>query len=166
MQQKNQLQQNEMDRIRTDNIKLYEKIKFLQNYSGSNRGAAAGPGANPCCGAAYAVDACGSGRDDLGQPQPATLQRDQVVRFRRQGDRCRRRCTRTQSLGRPSGTLVRLRSTWIETVDRGSASIALGVGLGDSRCRFNTLEQLSRLAGQQSRCGRNSRQATVGGAGV
>ena len=44
MQQKNQLQQNEMDRIRTDNIKLYEKIKFLQNYSGSNRGAAAGPG--------------------------------------------------------------------------------------------------------------------------
>lgn len=44
LQQKNQLQQNEMDRIRTDNIKLYEKIKFLQNYSSSNRGAAAGPG--------------------------------------------------------------------------------------------------------------------------
>ncbi|XP_067928699.1 protein CASP-like [Watersipora subatra] len=40
-QQRNLLQQNEMDRIRTDNIKLYEKIKFLQNYS-SNR-AAPGP---------------------------------------------------------------------------------------------------------------------------
>lgn len=30
-----------MDRIRTDNIKLYEKIKFLQNYSSG--GASSGP---------------------------------------------------------------------------------------------------------------------------
>ena len=28
-----------MDRIRSDNVKLYEKIKFLQNYSGKKAGA-------------------------------------------------------------------------------------------------------------------------------
>ena len=44
LQQKNLLQQNEMDKIRTDNIKLYEKIKFLQNYSSSSGGrSVAGP---------------------------------------------------------------------------------------------------------------------------
>lgn len=31
-QQQNQLLQNEMDRLRQDNVKLYEKIKFLQGY--------------------------------------------------------------------------------------------------------------------------------------
>jgi len=41
LQQKNLLQQNEMDRIRTDNIKLYEKIKFLQNYSSKSGSRAA-----------------------------------------------------------------------------------------------------------------------------
>lgn len=40
LQQKSLAQQNEMDRVRSDNVKLYEKIKFLQNYSGggSSRG--------------------------------------------------------------------------------------------------------------------------------
>jgi cell division protein FtsB len=33
-QQQMQLQQNEMDKLRSDNVKLYEKIKFLQSYSG------------------------------------------------------------------------------------------------------------------------------------
>ena len=32
-QQQVQLLQNEMDKLRSDNVKLYEKIKFLQSYS-------------------------------------------------------------------------------------------------------------------------------------
>lgn len=32
LQQKTLAQQNEMDHVRSDNVKLYEKIKFLQNY--------------------------------------------------------------------------------------------------------------------------------------
>ncbi|ESN93755.1 hypothetical protein HELRODRAFT_180623 [Helobdella robusta] len=32
-QQQNQMLQNEMDKLRSDNLKLYEKIKFLQGYS-------------------------------------------------------------------------------------------------------------------------------------
>ena len=32
-QQQVQLLQNEMDKLRSDNLKLYEKIKFLQGYS-------------------------------------------------------------------------------------------------------------------------------------
>lgn len=32
-QQQMQLQQNEMDKLRSDNVKLYEKIKFLQSYT-------------------------------------------------------------------------------------------------------------------------------------
>jgi len=33
LQQQMQLQQNETDKLRSDNVKLYEKIKFLQGYS-------------------------------------------------------------------------------------------------------------------------------------
>ena len=33
LQQQIQLQQNETDKLRSDNVKLYEKIKFLQGYS-------------------------------------------------------------------------------------------------------------------------------------
>lgn len=40
LQQKNLAQQHEMDHIRSDNVKLYEKIKFLQNYSGTKKGQA------------------------------------------------------------------------------------------------------------------------------
>ena len=32
MQQQIQLLQNEMDKLRSDNVKLYEKIKFVQSY--------------------------------------------------------------------------------------------------------------------------------------
>ena len=35
LQQQIQLQQNETDKLRSDNVKLYEKIKFLQGYSGA-----------------------------------------------------------------------------------------------------------------------------------
>ena len=35
LQQQIQLQQNETDKLRSDNVKLYEKIKFLQGYPGS-----------------------------------------------------------------------------------------------------------------------------------
>lgn len=35
LQQKALAQQNEMDRVRSDNVKLFEKIKFLQNYPGA-----------------------------------------------------------------------------------------------------------------------------------
>lgn len=35
LQQQIQLQQNETDKLRSDNVKLYEKIKFLQGYSAS-----------------------------------------------------------------------------------------------------------------------------------
>ena len=31
-QQQVQMLQNEMDKLRSDNVKLYEKIKFLQSY--------------------------------------------------------------------------------------------------------------------------------------
>lgn len=31
--QKVQILQNEMDKLRSDNVKLYEKIKFLQGYA-------------------------------------------------------------------------------------------------------------------------------------
>lgn len=34
MQQTMQALQNELDSLRADNIKLYEKIKFLQSYPG------------------------------------------------------------------------------------------------------------------------------------
>lgn len=37
LQQQMQLQQNETDKLRSDNVKLYEKIKFLQGYS-ANKG--------------------------------------------------------------------------------------------------------------------------------
>lgn len=38
MQQTMQALQNELDSLRADNIKLYEKIKFLQSYPGRVRG--------------------------------------------------------------------------------------------------------------------------------
>lgn len=37
MQQTMQALQNELDSLRADNIKLYEKIKFLQSYPGRVR---------------------------------------------------------------------------------------------------------------------------------
>lgn len=36
-QQQLQLLHNDMDQLRTDNVKLYEKIKFLQSYNGSGK---------------------------------------------------------------------------------------------------------------------------------
>lgn len=41
MQQTMQALQNELDSLRADNIKLYEKIKFLQSYPGRVRQRAA-----------------------------------------------------------------------------------------------------------------------------
>ena len=36
-QQQIQILQNEMDKLRSDNVKLYEKIKFLQGYTAKVR---------------------------------------------------------------------------------------------------------------------------------